>query len=105
MYIVVLITAKNVKEAQTIGQGLVNSRLAACVNIVKNVQSIFSWQGKIDQAQEALLIVKSTKSQFSKIVKKVHALHSYTVPEIIALPIVAGSKNYLQWIDEAVKDH
>ena len=102
MYIVVFITAKNVNEGKKIAQNLVKERLAACVNILPGVKSIFTWKGKVDKADEALLIVKSKRSCFSKIVGRVRELHSYDVPEIIALPIAAGHKDYLDWIKDSV---
>ena len=98
MPIVILITAKNVREANKIADKLVESKLIACANVVKSVYSIFRWQGKIDKAHETLLILKSKKSCFPKIVKMVKKYHSYDVPEIIALPITGGSKDYMNWI-------
>jgi periplasmic divalent cation tolerance protein len=103
MYIVVLVTAKNKKEAQKISAGLIKAKLAACVNIVDKVSSIFFWAGKIDQAKESLLVIKSKKEKLTKIIKLVKSLHSYDVPEIIALPIIAGDKPYLRWIDAALR--
>ena len=103
MYIVVLITASNKDEAHTIAQALVAQRLAACVNIVEHVSSIFWWEGKVDNAAETLLMVKSKKGKFNRIVKLVKSLHSYEIPEIIALPIVAGQAQYLRWIDESLR--
>jgi periplasmic divalent cation tolerance protein len=102
MHIIVLVTAIDKKQAQRIADELVKSRLAACVNIVKDVRSIFVWKGKIDRQAEVILMVKSTKSRFKAIVKLVKSLHSYEVPEIIALPIIDGSRDYLRWIDESV---
>lgn len=98
MNIVIFITAKNIKEAKKISAALVKEHAAACVNIVSGVQSFFWWQGKVDAACEALLIVKSQKSCFKKIVKIVKRVHSYQVPEIIALPIVDGEKEYMKWV-------
>ena len=98
MYIVILITAKNVREANKIVTKLIERRLIACANIVKDIKSVFWWQGKVDKAHEVLLILKSKKSCCGKIVKTVKSLHSYDVPEIIALPIVAGNKDYVKWI-------
>jgi len=100
MYIVVLITAKNVREANKIATKLVEGKLIACANIVKDINSIFCWKGKVDKAKEVLLILKSKKSCFAKIVKTVKKYHSYDVPEIIALPIVDGCKDYLNWVKE-----
>lgn len=103
MYVVILVTAKDKKEAQKISVGLIKAKLAACVNIVDKVDSIFFWAGKIDQAKESLLVVKSKKEKLSQVIKLVKSLHSYEVPEIIALPIIAGDKSYLRWIDAALR--
>jgi len=100
MYIIVLITAKNVREANKIATKLLEEKLIACANIVKGIKSIFSWKGKIEKANEVLLILKSRKRSFSRIVKTVKKYHSYDVPEIIALPIIDGNKDYLKWIQE-----
>ena len=102
MYIVVLVTTKDVAQAKAIAQKLVKEKLVACANILKGIESLFWWEGKIDSSQEALLILKSKKSCFKKIVKTVQSLHSYTVPEIIALPIAQGSKDYLEWINNCI---
>ena len=102
MRIVILVTVKDKKEASKIGQGLLNAKLIACANIVGGIQSLFWWQGKIDSSKEVLLILKTKKILFKKIVSKVKALHSYQTPEIIALPIVDGSEDYLNWIDSSV---
>lgn len=102
MHIVIFITAKDKKQAGQIAEKLVAEKLVACANIVTGgVQSIFRWEGKVDRAQEVLLILKSRRRNFSAIVKKVKALHSYDVPEIIALPIIDGNKDYLKWITES----
>lgn len=102
MYIVVLVTASSQKEADTIANSLINKRVAACVNIIPAVNSIFWWQGKADTTEELLLLIKSKKSKLPAIIKLVKSLHSYTVPEIIALPIIAGEKQYLNWIDDSL---
>lgn len=101
MYIVIFITVSNKKEAKRIALALVKNKLAACVNVLGGIESFFWWQAKVDCANEALLIVKSGKSKLPKIIKLVKKLHSYKVPEIIALPIIGGYKNYLEWIDES----
>jgi periplasmic divalent cation tolerance protein len=100
-YIVVLVTAKDKKEAEKIARGLLEAKLIACANIVKGIQSLFWWQGKIDSSQEVLLVLKTKKNLFKKIIAKVRSLHSYQTPEIIALPIIAGSEDYLDWIDSS----
>lgn len=102
MYIIVFITAGSKEEAEKIARGLLEEKLAACVNILKDADSHFWWQGKLDKAKETLLIIKTKKSLFPKLLKKATALHSYEVPEIIALPIVAGNRPYLGWIDESL---
>ena len=101
MYVVIFITAPNKKEAEHIARQLIKNRLAACVNIMENIKSIFWWKGKVDRAGEVLLIIKTRKSLINKLIKKVKPLHSYAVPEIIALPIIAGNKQYLDWINES----
>jgi len=98
---VVLITVKSGAEAKKISKALVAKKLVACVNIVKDIESFFWWEGKVDNAKETLLILKIQKKCFPKIVKAVKALHSYSVPEIIALPIIAGEKKYLKWIKDS----
>ncbi|MFA5156941.1 MAG: divalent-cation tolerance protein CutA [Candidatus Omnitrophota bacterium] len=103
MHIVVFVTAANTQEARKIADKLIQDKLAACVNIVDNVRSLFWWEGKPDSAQEALLIVKSAKSKFPRIVDAVKSVHSYEVPEIIALPIISGEKKYLRWIDDSLR--
>ncbi|MDP2652983.1 MAG: divalent-cation tolerance protein CutA [Candidatus Omnitrophota bacterium] len=101
-HIVVLVTAKDAQEARKIGTALLEQKLAACVNIVPGVESLFWWQGKLDQAAEVMLVIKSRKDLFEKIVATVKALHSYEVPEVIALPVAAGHQDYLRWLDESV---
>lgn len=101
--IVVYITAPNEDEAANIAQVLVESRLAACVNIVKNIRSIYSWKGKVEDDSEVLMIVKTRKALFDKLSNTVINLHSYDVPEVIAIPIIDGSANYLTWLRESTK--
>jgi len=103
MHIVIFITTSHKKEAQRIAEQLIKNRLAACVNIVNNIESVFWWQARVDKAKEVLLLIKSKRQNFKKIVKLVKSLHSYEVPEIIALPIVGGEEKYLKWIDESVR--
>ncbi len=96
--IVVFITASNEDDAADIARALVEQKLAACVNIVRNIRSIYTWQGKTEDDTEVLMVVKTQKRHFSALSEKVRELHSYDVPEIIALPIVEGSGDYLEWI-------
>src|ERR1039458_4992649 len=98
-YIIILVTAKDRKEAEQIAKGLLEAKLIACANIIEGVQSFFWWQGKIDSSKEVLLILKTKKNLFKKVSVKVKSLHSYQTPEIISLPLSAGSKDYLEWIN------
>ena len=100
--VVVLITSTD-EEAPKIAEALLTQRKAACVNIVPRVSSFFWWQGKLDSAQESLLIVKTKASLLNEIVTLVKGVHSDEVPEIIALPIVGGNQDYLEWIGKEVK--
>jgi periplasmic divalent cation tolerance protein len=102
--IVVLVTCGSAKEARKIARALVEQRIAACANIVASpVQSIYQWKGKVESAKEFVLIIKTTKVRFAKLEAAVKRLHSYDVPEIIAVPIAHGAANYLTWISESVK--
>ena len=103
-YIVVLVTAKDKKEATKIAKGLLEAKLIACANIIDGVQSLFWWQGKIDSSKEVLLVLKTKKTLFKKLSEKVKSLHSYQTPEIIALPIINGSEDYLKWIDSSIEE-
>ncbi len=96
--IVVYITASGEEEAEGLARALVEAKLAACVNMVSNVRSIYSWQGKIEDDRELLMIIKTQRHLFDRLAAKVREIHSYDVPEIIALPITDGSKDYLNWI-------
>ncbi len=98
-YIVVLITAKDREEAQKIAKALIKKREAACVNIIPAVNSHFWWKDKLEAADESLLIVKTRESLLPEVIKTVKKIHSYRLPEIIALPIIGGSRDYLEWID------
>jgi len=102
-YIVLFITASNGEEAHKIAKVLLNQRKVACINIVPRVSSLFWWQDKLDSVQESLLIVKTKASLLPEIINLVKGVHSYEVPEIIALPIVGGNQDYLEWLDKEVK--
>ena len=99
----VFITTGNAAEAEKIAHILVSRRKAACVNILPRVDSRFWWQGKIDSADEALLIVKTKASLLDELARLVKENHSYEVPEIIALPIVGGNQDYFKWIDSEIE--
>jgi periplasmic divalent cation tolerance protein len=100
-YIIVLITAPSVEVGKQIASSLVERKLAACVNIIPSMLSIYRWEGEIATEEEVLLVVKSRGDIFeSQLIEAVQELHPYEVPEIIALPIWKGVKNYLDWIEE-----
>ena len=97
--IVIFITAGSRAEARKIARCLVGKRLAACVNIVPDIESVYTWKGKTEAAREVLLIAKTKENLFARIEKAVRGLHSYECPEVIAISIVDGSKDYLKWIE------
>jgi periplasmic divalent cation tolerance protein len=96
--IVVLVTAANGEEATRLADMLVGAHLAACVQILPEMESVYRWQGKIEREAEILLIAKTTKAKFDELEREVRALHSYETPEIVAIPLVAGSAPYLKWL-------
>ncbi|MFI5163743.1 MAG: divalent-cation tolerance protein CutA [Bacteroidia bacterium] len=97
------ITTKNKSEAKKIGKVLLQERLAACVNIFDNMASLYWWKGKIEEANETVLIAKTTKKLFPKLSAKVKSLHSYSVPCILQIPITDGNKEYVKWLMQNVK--
>lgn len=99
--IIVFMTASNGEEAARLAEMLVGAHLAACVQILPEIESVYRWQGKIERAAEILLLAKTTKSKFEELEREVRALHSYDTPEIIAVPVVAGSAPYLEWLRQA----
>ena len=101
--IVVLVTAGSVEEAHNIANLLLNQRTVACVNIVPKVDSVFWWEDKLDSEHESLLIAKTKASLLTEIIKLVKSVHSYEVPEVIALPVIGGSEDYLNWIDSELE--
>ncbi len=103
-HIIVFITAPSDEEAARLARLLVQERLAACVNVLPRIASTYWWQGKIEEATETLLVVKTKASLLDRLVARVRELHTYTVPEVIALPLVGGNAAYLQWIDESLHE-
>lgn len=101
-YGVVLVTAASQAEAEAIAKALLTEKLAACVNITP-VHSFYTWQGKQQSDREWQLIIKTNLNIFSQLAAKIKELHSYEVPEIIALPIIAGTQSYLNWLDKNIK--
>ena len=100
-YIMVLTTCNSSETISLIAETLISNKLAACVNIIKGVESVYQWQGKIERDKEILLIIKTRESLFSQVEQSIQELHSYELPEIIAVPIITGEKNYLNWIQSA----
>jgi len=98
--IVVMVTCGSEEEALKIARSLVEERLAACVNLFPPVRSIYRWDGKIWDEKEWLLIIKTQQNRFEELEKRVKVLHSYSVPEIIGLPIIEGASSYLEWLKE-----
>jgi len=97
-FVVVLVTAGNRDEGLRIGRALVEERLAACVNVVGPICSIYRWEGAVEEAEEHLLVVKARAGDLDALAARVRALHSYDVPEVLALPVTAGSEDYLAWL-------
>lgn len=96
--LVILVTVVNQKEAVRIGEEMVNAKLAACASVVPGIQSIYRWKGKVAKAQEVLLILKSTKPRYRALENAIKALHTYEVPEIIALQVKEGLDRYIGWV-------
>lgn len=101
--VLVLTTAGNEAEARKLAQGLVERRLAACVNIVPRIQSIYRWEDKVESSEEFLLLIKTTKGRASEVQSAIRELHSYDLPECIVMSIEGGSEKYLKWIEESVR--
>lgn len=103
--IVVFMTAANGEEAARLAEMLVGAHLAACVQILPEMESVYRWQGKIERQSEILLLAKTTQEKFDELEREVRALHSYDTPEIIAVPATAVSPPYLQWLNNATNPH
>jgi periplasmic divalent cation tolerance protein len=100
--IVVLMTAASGEEAARLAELLIGAHLAACVQILPEIESVYRWEGKIERQSEILLLAKTTTAKFAELEREVRALHSYETPEIIAVPIVAGSSPYLSWLIDSL---
>jgi periplasmic divalent cation tolerance protein len=96
--VVVLVTASSAEEADLIARDLVGEKLVACANLVPGVTSIFRWKGKIETSSEVLMVLKTRRRLLDRLVDRVKALHSYEVPEVIALPLSGGSREYIEWL-------
>jgi len=100
-FVVVLVTASSAEEATRIARALVDERLAACVNVLGPMRSIYRWQGAVEEAEEHLLVVKARGADVGAVETRVRALHGYDVPEVVALPVGGGSAAYLAWLAES----
>ena len=100
---VIMVTAASRRECRKIARHLVEAKLAACVNITQPVESVYRWEGKLANDNEFLMLIKSTRGLFPQIKAAISKIHSYHTPEIICLPIIDGSRNYLQWLSDSVK--
>jgi periplasmic divalent cation tolerance protein len=100
--LVVLCTVSSLEDGRRMARELVDQRLAACVNLIPKVESIYRWQGAVESAEEVLLVVKTTPARFAELRDKIAELHSYEVPEILALPVTDGSAAYLEWLSADV---
>ena len=99
---VVLVTCSNSIEAERISKELLKKKLVACVNIISSVRSFFIWKGKIEKESESLLIIKTRKEKIEALIQLIKKIHSYSIPEMITLPIVEGNEEYLEWIDNSI---
>jgi periplasmic divalent cation tolerance protein len=103
MFYLVLTTTKGRAEAERIAQKIVGEKLAACVNVVPNISSTYRWKGKIERSREAMLLIKTSGEKLDKLIERIEELHSYEVPEIIAVPIERGLAEYLKWLKESLR--
>ena len=101
-YVIVLVTTASKQEAEKIANHLLNDKLIACANIVGPVTSLFHWSGSIDRAEEYLVLMKSRQDLFDRLTEAVKTVHSYAVPEILALPVADGSRTYLDWLQSCL---
>ena len=99
--LIVLVTTSSNDEAATIAHSIVSERLAACVNIVGEIQSVYRWEGKVSRDREALMIIKSTDERYPELERRIKELHSYSTPEVVALRIDRGSEQYLNWLRDS----
>jgi periplasmic divalent cation tolerance protein len=102
-FVVVLVTTANAEEGARLGRTLVEERLAACANVIGPMRSIYRWQGAVEDAEEHLVLLKARGADVAAVEARVQALHSYDVPEVLALPVTAGSASYLAWLADATK--
>ena len=96
-------TCKDLRQANKIARALVKVKLAACVNIVPGVASIYAWEGRVEEGREVLLVIKSRSALSKRLAARVKALHSYSVPEVVTIPIASGNPDYLRWVRESTR--
>ena len=96
--IIVFVTVPGLREGSRISKAILTSRLAACVNVIPGVQSMYQWKGKIVREKEAMLVMKTTRIRYRKLEQKIKKLHPYEVPEVIAIPLICGSSQYIEWV-------
>jgi periplasmic divalent cation tolerance protein len=101
-FVLAYITAKDKAQALSIGRALVEERLAACVNVIDNMTSVYRWEGEICEDSEAVMIAKTTAEKFDALAERVKRLHSYACPCVVSMPVVGGNKDYLDWLGENV---
>ena len=97
-----LVTCPTRTEARKVARAVLKKKLAACVNIIEGLESHYWWKGKLENARECLLLIKTTRARISSVTSEVRAVHSYDVPEIVFVPFAAGERNYLKWLEESV---
>lgn len=95
---IVFVTVSDEETAERISKDIVQSGLSACVNIVKEVRSIYIWEGKMEDTKEALLIIKTSSSAFKKLIERIKTIHPYSVPEIIGVDVIGGNRDYINWV-------
>ena len=100
--LMVFVTVPGLKDGNRMSKEILTSRLAACVTVIPGVQSMYWWKGKIARAKEAMLVMKTTRNQYRRLESKIMELHSYEVPEIVAIPLVAGLSQYIEWVSREV---
>lgn len=102
-YYIFLVTVPNIEEGKKIGKFLVENKLAACVNIIQNVYSIYKWKEEVMEDNEHLLLIKTTEENSDQIIQKINEIHSYSIPECVALKIEKGSEKYLKWLNDVIE--
>ncbi|MCB1232121.1 MAG: divalent-cation tolerance protein CutA [Verrucomicrobiae bacterium] len=103
-YLLVLCTFPNAEEARQIGTQLIELQVAACVNLIPQIESIYRWKGEIKQESEVMAVIKTTMNNYAEIEARIRELHPYDTPEVIAVPIERGATSYLNWISEVTRD-